>query len=223
MPFAEERSGGASWARVSDCARSGTSIAPAAGRWSWSTASPTSATCAARTARPSSMCAIRRTARSLPASPCRPARIRTRCGLANGLMVVNHELNGADPEPGAGRIPRRHRHLRCFRRRRSRARSARWTTAGKGVHRFDFDGRYAYMSPTLEGYVGTIVLIMDLEGPGKARGGRPLVDAGAMDGGRRDSRRGPTTRTAATIRCGSATASTPATGWPASSSSTSRT
>src|SRR5262249_18190020 len=44
---------------------------------------------------------------------------------------------------------------------------ARWITSGKGVHRFDFDGRYAYLSATMEGYVGTIVLIMDLSDPAR--------------------------------------------------------
>jgi hypothetical protein len=36
-----------------------------------------------------------------------------------------------------------------------------------GVHRFDFDGRYAYLSPEMEGYVGNIVLILDLKNPEK--------------------------------------------------------
>jgi hypothetical protein len=36
-----------------------------------------------------------------------------------------------------------------------------------GVHRFDFDGRYAYLSPTMDGYVGNIVLILDLKDPSK--------------------------------------------------------
>jgi len=40
-----------------------------------------------------------------------------------------------------------------------------WRTIGGGVHRFDFDGRYAYLSPTAEGYVGNIVLILDLADP----------------------------------------------------------
>ena len=52
------------------------------------------------------------------------------------------------------------------------------------MHRFDFDGRYAYISPTAEGYVGNIVMILDLADPGKAGGGRSLVDPGSM-GGRR--------------------------------------
>jgi len=42
-----------------------------------------------------------------------------------------------------------------------------WRTAGGGVHRFDFDGRYAYISPTVEGYIGNIVMILDLADPAK--------------------------------------------------------
>ena len=38
---------------------------------------------------------------------------------------------------------------------------------GKGVHRFTFDGRYAYISPTMEGYVGNIAMILDLKNPEK--------------------------------------------------------
>jgi hypothetical protein len=35
------------------------------------------------------------------------------------------------------------------------------------VHRYDFDGRYAYLSPTAEGYVGNIVMILDLVDPAR--------------------------------------------------------
>jgi hypothetical protein len=41
----------------------------------------------------------------------------------------------------------------------------RWATEGMGVHRFDFDGRYAYISPTMEGYLGNIMVILDLVDP----------------------------------------------------------
>ena len=34
-----------------------------------------------------------------------------------------------------------------------------------GVHRFTFDGRYAYLSPDLDGYRGNIVGILDLKDP----------------------------------------------------------
>src|ERR1051326_2458798 len=39
--------------------------------------------------------------------------------------------------------------------------------AGKGVHRFTFDGRYAYISPVMDGYVGNIVMIVDVKNPTK--------------------------------------------------------
>jgi hypothetical protein len=42
-----------------------------------------------------------------------------------------------------------------------------WETAGKGVHRFDFDGEFAYISATEEGYEGHIVKILDLRNPAK--------------------------------------------------------
>ena len=40
-------------------------------------------------------------------------------------------------------------------------------TGGAGVHRFDFDGKYAYISPEMEGYIGNIVMIIDLSNPEK--------------------------------------------------------
>lgn len=44
---------------------------------------------------------------------------------------------------------------------------SKWTTGGRGVHRYDFDGRYAYISPTETGYVGNIVMILDLIDPAR--------------------------------------------------------
>ena len=40
-----------------------------------------------------------------------------------------------------------------------------WHAAGTGVHRFTFDGRYAYVSAEQEGYIGTIVMILDFATP----------------------------------------------------------
>jgi hypothetical protein len=40
-----------------------------------------------------------------------------------------------------------------------------WRTGGKGVHRYDFDGRYAYISATDDGYIGNFVKILDLKDP----------------------------------------------------------
>jgi hypothetical protein len=83
--------------------------------------------------------------------------------VANDVMIVNHERLGPDetPEFGGGlgiydvSNPARPREI------------AKWRTAGKGVHRYDFDGRYAYISPTAEGYVGNIMMILDLKDPAR--------------------------------------------------------
>ncbi len=40
-----------------------------------------------------------------------------------------------------------------------------WDCAGVGIHRFTFDGRYAYISPEMEGYDGNICMILDLKDP----------------------------------------------------------
>ncbi len=84
--------------------------------------------------------------------------------VQDGIMVVNHEINFNDkrtpPEDFKGGIaifdvsdPASPRAI------------STWETAGQGVHRFDFDGRYCYLSPTLEGYQGNVVMIMDLAQP----------------------------------------------------------
>jgi hypothetical protein len=40
-------------------------------------------------------------------------------------------------------------------------------TADTGVHRFDFDGRFAYLSTRMDGYRGNIVVIADVSNPSK--------------------------------------------------------
>ena len=96
--------------------------------------------------------------------------------VGNGLMVTNREilagrgLRGevppADFHGGLGIYdvsnPSKPRHI------------TNWATSDKpgpgyarGVHRFDFDGRYAYISPTADGYVGNITMILDLKDPAK--------------------------------------------------------
>jgi hypothetical protein len=85
--------------------------------------------------------------------------------VANGVMVVNREHHGRAPDgkhPGKGGLviydisnPRQPKQLR------------HWECDGNGVHRFTFDGRYAYLSPQIEGYVGNIVMILDLKDPAK--------------------------------------------------------
>jgi hypothetical protein len=83
--------------------------------------------------------------------------------VANDLMLVNHEKFGkSTPNDIGGGLaiydvsrPSHPKHI------------ATWQTVGGGVHRFDFDGRYAYISPTVEGFVGNIVMILDLADPAR--------------------------------------------------------
>lgn len=81
--------------------------------------------------------------------------------VANDIMLINHERlgQGGDAEFGGGlgiydvSNPAAPKQI------------GKWRTHGKGVHRYEFDGRYAYISPTAEGYIGNIVMILDLEDP----------------------------------------------------------
>ena len=83
----------------------------------------------------------------------------------DGVMIVNHETNGATAGEGfSGGLtiydvanPSAPRLI------------TKWETGGAGVHRYDFDGRYAYVSATAEGYVGYIVVILDLIDPAHPR------------------------------------------------------
>jgi hypothetical protein len=103
-----------------------------------------------------------------PANPRIVASIDIPAGLhshkvrvVNGIMVVNRERTRGEMPEGdfvGLRIfdvadPANPREI------------CQWKTAGMGVHRFTFDGRYAYISPEPEGYTGTIVMILDLQDP----------------------------------------------------------
>jgi hypothetical protein len=83
--------------------------------------------------------------------------------VANDLMLVNRERTRGDL-PNADFVG-----LRVFD--VSKPDSPRdihhWKCTGTGVHRFTFDGRYAYISAEQEGYVGTIVMILDFATPDK--------------------------------------------------------
>ena len=80
----------------------------------------------------------------------------------DGVMIVNHERFGSDnPEYGGGLA------IYDVTKPSEPKQITKWMTAGKGVHRYDFDGRYAYISPTAEGYVGNIVMILDMANPEK--------------------------------------------------------
>ena len=101
-----------------------------------------------------------------PTAPRVLATIAARRGMhshkvraANGLMIINQEnIGGPDGEGGIDTYD--------VSRPSDPKLISRWRTGGRGVHRFDFDGRYAYISPTVSrGYVGNIVMILDLADP----------------------------------------------------------
>jgi hypothetical protein len=85
--------------------------------------------------------------------------------VANDTMIVNHERLAADADAsfggGLGIYDVSNPARPVLR--------STWATAGTGVHRFSFDGRYAYISPTVEGYAGNIVMILDLADPAEPR------------------------------------------------------
>ena len=83
--------------------------------------------------------------------------------VANGIMIVNHErLGESGPAEFGGGIG-----IYDVSRPSTPKLITKWRTAGRGVHRYDFDGRYAYLSPTVEGYVGNIMVILDLADPAR--------------------------------------------------------
>src|SRR6266436_6245913 len=108
-----------------------------------------------------------------PAAPRQLATLEVPTGThshkvraGNGLMLVNREAQPAH-QPPAGALtglgifdvsqPSRPREI------------AFWPCGGAGVHRFTFDGRFAYVSPEMDGYLGNIVMILDLMDPTRPR------------------------------------------------------
>lgn len=84
----------------------------------------------------------------------------------DGVMLVNHEGHpfGARPAGFQGGL----RIYDVTRPAAPRA-IAVYRTAGTGAHRFDFDGRYVYLSAEVDGYVGNITLVLDLADPAHPR------------------------------------------------------
>jgi hypothetical protein len=84
----------------------------------------------------------------------------------------------------------------------------------RGVHRFTFDGRYAYISAHIEGYIGRIPMILDLKDPrGRKKAGGGCRASGSAAA---RSRRGMAPSISATTRFASATGSIRAIGMVAS-------
>jgi hypothetical protein len=94
--------------------------------------------------------------------------------VAGDLMIVNVEQNmgplgrkAADGSPGQTTY-----HEGGFKLYDVSDRSApklikHHRTFGRGVHRFDMDERYAYISTEMEGYVGNILVIYDIRNPAR--------------------------------------------------------
>jgi len=96
-------------------------------------------------------------------------------------------------------------------------------TWGRGVHRFDMDANYAYISTEMPGYIGNILVIYDIRNPAKpeevSRWWLPGQHRKSRAGGCRAStwpavrsRPGRGGSTACTTRCGPATGYMPAAG-----------
>jgi hypothetical protein len=81
--------------------------------------------------------------------------------VANNLMLVNRERFGksANGDVGGGLF------IYDVAKPSAPKLIGQWMTTGGGVHRFDFDGRYAYISSTAPGYVSNIAVILDLADP----------------------------------------------------------
>jgi len=100
--------------------------------------------------------------------------------VSGDIMIVNHEKLGQNgPKEFGGGIA-----IYDVSRPGAPKLISKWLTAGRGVHRYDFDGRYAYISPTAEGYVGNIVMILDLIDPARpVEVGRWWIPGQWMGGG----------------------------------------
>jgi hypothetical protein len=86
--------------------------------------------------------------------------------VAGDLMVVNSEFERGD---GARREDYPDGGFRIYDiKDRSRPKLVSFVkTHGKGVHRFDMDQNYAYISTEMDGYVGNILVIYDIRNPSK--------------------------------------------------------
>src|SRR2546429_4252901 len=98
-----------------------------------------------------------------PARPRKLAEITIPDGMhshkvrvENDVMLVNREVYPPGPPPPD--LPGRYDIYDVS---RPSAPRKITTWAARGMHRFTFDGRYAYGSPEIDGYRGYIVIILD--------------------------------------------------------------
>jgi len=92
--------------------------------------------------------------------------------VAGDLMIVNVEQNmgpagrkAADGSPDKSSYGEGGFKLYDVSNRSAPRLITHFRTYGRGVHRFDMDERYAYISTEMEGYVGNILVIYDLRNP----------------------------------------------------------
>ena len=80
--------------------------------------------------------------------------------IKNDVMLVNYERYETKETPVAG--------LKVFDvSNKAKPREIAFLQGERGVHRFTFDGRYAYLSIDLQGYIGNIIMIVDLKDPSR--------------------------------------------------------
>ncbi len=87
--------------------------------------------------------------------------------VANGIMLVNREI--VSKEKAAANSLRGGLGIYDVSNPAAPREINRWECDGTGVHRFTFDGRYAYISPEIDGYIGNIVMILDFADPMRPR------------------------------------------------------
>lgn len=98
--------------------------------------------------------------RQLAEVPAPPGTLSHKVRVENGIMLVNREVT-----PIGSKVPDFQGGLEVYDVSRPSAprRITRWHA--RGMHRFTFDGRYAYGSPEFDGYNGNIVAIVDFIDP----------------------------------------------------------
>ena len=99
-------------------------------------------------------------------TPNHPSSHSHKVRIAGDLMVVNSEFERG---PGARREEYSDGGFRIYniKDRADPKLVAFVKTHGKGVHRFDLDENYAYISTEMEGFVGNILVIYDIRNPSK--------------------------------------------------------
>lgn len=137
--------------------------------------------------------------------------------VTGDIMVVNSEI-----EPGKGKVseyPEGGFRIYDIKDKTNPKLITFHKTHGKGVHRFDLDENYAYLSTEMEGYVGNILVIYDIRNPSKpTEVGRWCWRTSTSPPAIRRIRRAPSI--GCITPCGSATRCSLAAGSPASRLST---